>query len=203
MSTSGTAILAGVEANAARFVFARSVAVLDAWSVAGGSIDGDRAAATERLGEAAKAAQQRVLADLGTLLERDPAAQARTPLEIVRELRREPTEVLATIGVGAIARDPFEERALPDDPYGLAPRTLSDLGDDELGPLQLAWGLGKATVLRARAARVTAGDDAVDNLSISASEGAPERTSLRTMPRLIERARNAVRSRAQREKRSE
>jgi hypothetical protein len=158
MSESGTAIVAGVEANATRFVFARSVAVLDAWSAAGGAIIGDRSQATAQLQEAAKAAQRHVTTDLRALLERDPAEQARTPLEIVRELRREPTEVLTTIGVGAITRDPFEERALPDDPYGLAPRTLSDLGDDDLGPLQLAWGLGKATVLRARAARATAGD---------------------------------------------
>jgi hypothetical protein len=158
MSTSGDAIVAGVEANATRFVFARSVAVLDAWSAAGGSIAVERSEATARLQEAAKAAQQHVSTDLRALLERDPASQARTPLEIVRELRREPTEVLIAIGVGAIARDPFEERALPDDLYGLAPRTLSDLGDDDLGPLQLAWGLGKATVLRARAARAVSNE---------------------------------------------
>jgi hypothetical protein len=200
MSLSGPAIVAGVEANAVRFVFARSVAILDAWSAAGGAIDGDRGVAIERLREAANAAQQRVVAELRALLALDPAAQARTPLEIVRELRREPTEVLMAIGVGAIARDPFEERAMPDDPYDLAPRTLSDLGDDELGPMQLAWGLGKATVLRARAARPTPSEGPVDNLSMTAHGAEPERTSLGTMPRMVKRARELI-SRAERENR--
>ena len=40
-------------------------------------------------------------------------------------------------------------RALPDDDYDLAPRTLGDLGDADLGPLLLAWGLAKAAVMRA------------------------------------------------------
>ena len=37
-----------------------------------------------------------------------------------------------------------------DDIYGLVPRTLGDLGDPELAPLHLAWGMAKATVIRAR-----------------------------------------------------
>jgi hypothetical protein len=201
MDASANAIVSGVDANAMRYVFARSAAVLDAWMAAGRAITTDRDNATDQLREAAKAAQQHVVAELRSLLELDPASQARTPLEIVRDLRREPTEVLTAIGVGAITRDPFEERALPDDPYGLAPRTLSDLGDDDLGPLQLAWGLGKATVLRARAAQTTASDGPVDNLSISGSGAESGRSSLGTMPRMIQRVRDAMRSRAQREKR--
>ena len=50
-------------------------------------------------------------------------------------------------------RDPFDERAWPEDRYDLVPRTLGDLGDPDLGPLHLAWGMAKATVLRARADR--------------------------------------------------
>jgi hypothetical protein len=50
-------------------------------------------------------------------------------------------------------RDEFAERAWPDDDYGLVPDTLADLGDDDLAPLHLAWGVAKATVVRARRAR--------------------------------------------------
>jgi hypothetical protein len=196
MVSSGPAIVAGVEANAVRYVFARSVAVLDAWSAHGGTID-DREAATTRLRDAANTARDRVVSELEALLALDPEAQARTPLEIVRGVRREPTEVLAAIGVGAIARDPFEERALPDDPYGLAPRTLSDLGDGDLGPLQLAWGLGKSTILRARAARTVATEGPVDNLSITARAAEVGRRSLGTMSQTVNRAWDALRRRAQ------
>ena len=44
----------------------------------------------------------------------------------------------------------FDERSWPDDGYGLVPHTLGDLGDPELGPLHLAWGMAKTGVLRAR-----------------------------------------------------
>jgi hypothetical protein len=72
-------------------------------------------------------------------------------LEVVRTAVREPTGVLERAGVPPVVRDTFDERSWPDDRYGLVPRTLGDLGDPDLGPLQLAWGLAKAKVLRARA----------------------------------------------------
>ena len=50
----------------------------------------------------------------------------------------------------AVARDGFDERAWPDDRYGLVIRTLGDLGDDDLAPLHFAWGMAKARVLRSR-----------------------------------------------------
>ena len=78
--------------------------------------------------------------------------QQATPLEVVRSAYREPTAVLAAAGVRPIVRDEFDERAWPDDIYGLVPRTLGDLGDPELAPLHLAWGMAKATVIRARRA---------------------------------------------------
>jgi len=71
-------------------------------------------------------------------------------LEIVRTAVREPTDVLRAAGVPPVMRDAFDERAWPDDRYGLTPSTLGDLGDPDLAPLQLAWGLAKAKVLRAR-----------------------------------------------------
>ena len=81
---------------------------------------------------------------------RDPAAQRATPLQIVRALVFAPTGVLRDAGVPGVVRDAFEERAFPDDEYDLSPRTLSDLGDPDLGPQLLAWGLAKAAVLRSR-----------------------------------------------------
>jgi hypothetical protein len=66
----------------------------------------------------------------------------------VRGAVHEPTAVLADAGIPAIVRDEFDARSFPDDSYGLAPRTFADL-DDALGPVQLVWGLAKATLLRA------------------------------------------------------
>jgi hypothetical protein len=51
--------------------------------------------------------------------------------------------------VPPVVRDEFDVRAWPDDRYSLVPRTLADLGDPDLGPLHLAWGLAKAAALRA------------------------------------------------------
>jgi hypothetical protein len=58
---------------------------------------------------------------------------------------------LEAAAIPAVERDGFDERAWPDDRYGLVPRTLGDLGDADLAPLMLAWGMAKAAVLRARA----------------------------------------------------
>ena len=148
MAASEEAILAGVRAGATPYVARRAVEVLDAWDRGSRA---ERDDALTRIRDAAEHATNRVLDALRALFALDAAQQRQTPLEIVRTVRREPSEVLAALGVPPIERDPFEERALPDDPYGLAPRTLADLGDAELGAMQLAWGVGKATVLRARA----------------------------------------------------
>jgi hypothetical protein len=64
----------------------------------------------------------------------------------VRTAVREPSVVLADVGIPPVVRDEFEERSFPDDRYGLAPRTFADL-DEQLGPMQLVWGVAKAAVL--------------------------------------------------------
>ena len=99
-------------------------------------------------------AARRVGERLAALLATDPEEQRETPLEIVRTLYEEPTEILVAAGVPPVVRDAFDERAWPEDRYDLVPRTLGDLGDPDLGPLHLAWGMAKATVLRARAGRI-------------------------------------------------
>ena len=94
--------------------------------------------------------RRRVEAELHALFALDPGAQRATPLEIVRSAYREPTVVLAAAGIPSVARDEFDERAWPDDRYGLVIHDLGDLGDAELAPLHFAWGMAKAGVLRAR-----------------------------------------------------
>ena len=121
--------------------------MLDAWP---GLPPDDRSRVDGDLAAAARLATDRVVRDLEALLATEPASQRATPLQLVRGAVREPTAVLADAGVPDVVRDEFEERSLPGDRYGLAPRSFADLGDDELGPAQLAWGMAKAAVLRAR-----------------------------------------------------
>jgi hypothetical protein len=122
--------------------------LLDAW----GKLDPDaRAAAVAEAEVASIPATEHVVAMLRELFARDPAEQRATPLQIVRTLVAAPTAVLRGAGAPGVVRDAFEERAFPEDEYDLAPRTLGDLGDPDLGPQLLAWGLAKAAVLRARA----------------------------------------------------
>ena len=98
---------------------------------------------------AGDAAAERVVASLRDFFATPPADQRTTPLEIVRTATGDVTGVLSAAGIPPVERDEFATRAFPDDLYDVAPATLADLGDDELGPLQLAWGLAKAKVLRA------------------------------------------------------
>jgi hypothetical protein len=141
----GDAIVIGVEANLARVLRSRVATIADAW----GRLDADARARLERDAQhATDAATDRVVRELGALFVLDPAEQRATPLEIVRSSYREPTAALAAAGIPGVVRDPFDERAWPDDEYGLVIRTLAEV-DDELGPMQLAWGLAKARLLRA------------------------------------------------------
>jgi hypothetical protein len=148
LAEAGDAIVAGVDRELPGWV-RRSVArIADAW----GRLDADRRALLDRAAaDAAADATVRVTSELTTLFAVDAAAQRATPLQIVRTAYREPTAALEAAGVPPVERDAFEERAWPDDRYGLVPRTLGDLGDPDLAPLHLAWGMAKAAVLRARA----------------------------------------------------
>jgi hypothetical protein len=150
------AIVAGVEATLPGWVDREVTRIVDAW----GRLDPGVAARTRAAGgPAGRAAAIRVGAELRALFGRDAAEQAATPLQIVRTAYREPTEVLARAGIPEVERDEFHERAWPDDRYGLVPEQLGDLGDEDLGPLLLAWGLAKAAVLRARADGPAGGAD--------------------------------------------
>jgi hypothetical protein len=146
----GDAIVAGVERELPGWVQREVGRILDAW----GRLDTLTRTRAEQQAETAGAeAACRVGAGLRALLAEDPARQRTTPLEIVRTASREPTAVLAAAGIPPVARDEFDERAWPDDRYGLVPRDLGELGDPELAPLHLAWGLAKSRVLRSRTDR--------------------------------------------------
>ena len=147
LAETGDAIATGVAREVPGFVIAAVDRILDAW---GRADDHTRARAQRAAPPAGAAAARRIGDALRTLLATDPADQRATPLEIVRTVFREPTEILVAAGVPAVVRDPFDERTQPDDRYDLAPRTLGDLGDPDLAPLHLAWGVAKAMVLRAR-----------------------------------------------------
>jgi len=143
----GDAIVAGVARELAGWV-ERSVArILDAW---GRTPPDVRARAVRDATVAGRVATERVTSELRALFALDPDEQRVTPLELIRSAYREPTAVLASAGVAPVERDEFAERAWPDDTYGLVIHGLGDLGDDELAPYQLAWGMAKAKVIRAR-----------------------------------------------------
>ena len=145
----GDEIVAGVERELPGWTVREVGRILEAW----GRLDPSQ---LDRAIESAKTSGEAVAARVGgelrALFAHDPAEQRETPLQIVRRATVEPTAVLAGLGIPAVVRDPFDERTNPSDLYGLAPRTLGDLGDPEMGPLMLAWGVAKARLLRNRAA---------------------------------------------------
>ncbi|MEZ5181662.1 MAG: hypothetical protein R2702_07290 [Acidimicrobiales bacterium] len=141
-----TALADGIERALPGWTEAAVARIADAWRPG---------LARELAGEAA-AAGRAAVADVAprvrALLAADVDAQAQGPLALVREAVRHPTAVLAAAGVGPVVRDEFDERAFPDDVYGLAPAAFADL-DPALGELGLVWGAAKAhVVLRRRRA---------------------------------------------------
>lgn len=119
--------------------------VVTAWDRCGEAEREQAAAGAEVAGAQAAARVAEELRELFGVPLRD---QRSTPLLVVRSAFREPTAVLAGVGIPEIVRDPFDERMHPGDHYDLAPRSMADLGDPDLGPLLLAWGMSKARYLR-------------------------------------------------------
>jgi hypothetical protein len=138
-------MLEGVERLAVLWVVAQVTTILDAYGALG---DAERMHVLERAQEAGEQARDRVVDELRALFAQPPSAQRSTPLEIVRSLRREPTAVLAAAGVPPVSRDDYDSRAFPDDLYGIVPKAITELGDDELGGALLAWGIGKARAIQ-------------------------------------------------------
>jgi hypothetical protein len=150
MEEAGDVIVAGVDRLAAGWVVRSVSQIVDAW----GRLDaGDRAEVLEAARISGAAAAARVVAELRTFFATDPAQQRTTPLAIVRSLRREATEVLSAAGIPGVERDEFEIRSFPDDEYALVPHSLADLGDAELAPMLMVWGIGKSKAIRGRSTR--------------------------------------------------
>jgi hypothetical protein len=143
----GAAIAEHVERAIPAWVAARVAYIADAW----GRLDaGARAELDARAATAGRAAGPRVAAALRALFATPVAEQRTTPLQVVRAATQDVTAVLHGVGIPPVERDAFQEAAFPDDDYGVTPASLADLGDEDLGPLQLAWGLAKARALRER-----------------------------------------------------
>lgn len=102
---------------------------------------------------AAAAAGREARADTGArvreLLATDIDAQQTSPLALLRNAVRFPTEVLAGAGVPPVERDEFSVQVFPDDLYALAPATFGDI-DPSLHEPGIAWGAAKAYVHLAR-----------------------------------------------------
>ncbi len=149
MAEGADAIVAGVERLGAAWVVHSVTDIVDAW----GRLDAaSRAATIEKAHVAGARAVTRIVAELRALFALDPAWQRATPLQIVRSLRREATEVLAGAGIPEVERDQYDVRSFPDDVYGIVPKAITDLGDEDLGGALLAWGIGKAKAIQHLAA---------------------------------------------------
>jgi hypothetical protein len=147
MDEGAARILEGVEEHAAAWVLRAVTFILDAW----GRLDtSEYVAAIAHARDAGAEGAERVVAELRAFFGTDVDDQRTTPLAIVRSLRIEATNVLKAAGVPAVERDRYEEQSFPDDIYGIVPKDLGELGDEDLGAALVAWGLGKSGVLRAR-----------------------------------------------------
>ena len=146
LDEASAAIIAGVARTVPDWMESRVAFIADAW----GRLDDATPDALDLAArEVALSATTRVVSLLQALFATDAAEQRSTPLEVVRTATGEVTALLASVGIPPVERDAFDERAFPEDVYGITPASLADLGDDALGPLQLAWGLAKTQVLRA------------------------------------------------------
>ena len=134
----GRALADAIDAAIAGWV-ARSVeARWRAWK--GTEADHDLRATAEAAGERARA-------DIGialrALVDQDVDAQRVNPLAIVRRAVAYPTDVLRSTGMPPVVRDEFDERAFPEDVYGLTPATFADI-DPALHEPGVVWGAAKA-----------------------------------------------------------
>ena len=149
MREGADALVDGVERLGAAWVVLAVTRTIDAW----GRLDDEQRAAA--LKHARAAGEQAAHAGGGRAARpvrdraRPRSGRRRSPS--FGSLRFEATAVLRDAGVPEVERDEFDTRAFPDDIYGIVPKAVTELGDEALGGALLAWGMGKARVLRASA----------------------------------------------------
>lgn len=90
-----------------------------------------------------------VMPRLRELLAADVDDQRTTPLTLLRDVVRYPTEALRAAGVPPVERDDFARERFPGDDYDLTPATWADI-DPSLVEPGIAWGAAKAWTHRAR-----------------------------------------------------
>jgi hypothetical protein len=138
------AVLVGVDRHLAAFWERRALTLVEVWAERPATSD-----EADRVRAAAEGAAATAVAELRRLLAADVDQQWTTPVDVLRRSMGELTELLAGMGIAPVVRDEFEERAFPDDPYGLAPLTLADV-DASLQEPALVWGAVKARLHAAR-----------------------------------------------------
>lgn len=139
----GRELAAAVEAVLPGWVVRSVERILVAWC---GRADPEVLAEAEEAGAAAVAA---IGPRLRALVEADVDVQRSTPLAIVRDAVRFPSDVLRRAGVPPVARDAVAEALFPDDDYDLTPGSLADI-DPSLADLAIEWGAWKAMAHRRR-----------------------------------------------------
>lgn len=130
-------------------------AAIEGWVLAAVERAAGAAISPEMRAEAATAggrARAEILPRLRELLARDVDDQTTTPLAVLRDLRRYPTEVLQTAGVAPASRDDDARARFPDDVYDIVPAAFADFGP-EVAEAGLRWGAAKAFAHKARHGR--------------------------------------------------
>lgn len=133
------ALAAGIEASLGEWTVRCVEERMTAWA---GAVAPEVREAARSAGEAAR---REVGERVAEVLRSDIDDQRVPPLSVLRSAVVYPTQVLADAGVPPIVRDEFDERAFPDDVYGLSPATFADI-DPNLHEPGLAWGAAKAFV---------------------------------------------------------
>ena len=149
LAESGAAIVAGVTRELPGWVERQVTRILDAWGRAdrgdartGGARRGDGGAGRGRPGRARSCTHSSPSMPASSAPRRCRSCGVRTA---------SPPQCWRRPGSRPSSASEFDERAWPDDRYGLVIHDLGALGDEELAPLHFAWGMAKAGVLRARA----------------------------------------------------
>lgn len=99
--------------------------------------------------EAADRATEFVVARLTHLMLQDVDEQVSTPLAIMRETTKFPTQVLIDAGAQPVERDDQARKLFPEDVYDLVPANWGDI-DEALVEPGLAWGAAKVMAHRLR-----------------------------------------------------